>query len=106
MPPARASSRERTPIMRARLVALLVVGFLLAPLPVLAAAPERAGTDSSSWMEGWFSRLAGPVLNLFGTSEQDLGPSVDPNGLTPPAQPAPAEGDDDGDLGPGVDPDG
>jgi hypothetical protein len=71
------------------------------------AAPERAGSESSSWtVHAWLSRLAGSILSLFGASEADLGPTVDPNGLTAPPSPSSGEEEGNGDLGPTVDPDG
>jgi len=92
--------------MRARLVALVLVGSLLAPLPAMAA-PERAEPGSSSWtVDGLLSRLAGSILRLFGASEGDLGPLVDPDGFTAPPSPSSGEEEGDGDLGPTIDPDG
>ncbi len=73
--------------MRARLFTLLVVGLLLAPMPALAAPERSAREEGSGWVEGAWSRLTESVSRLFGASEDDKGPGIDPNGVTNPPPP-------------------
>ncbi|MGH7339230.1 MAG: hypothetical protein ACREKH_01940, partial [Candidatus Rokuibacteriota bacterium] len=89
--------------MRARLVALVLAGSLLAPLPAMAA-PERADSEASSWtVDGLLSRLAGSISRLFGATDGDLGATVDPDGLAAPPSPSSGDEEGDGDHGPTVD---
>lgn len=87
--------------MRTRCTVLLVVALLLAPLPAVAA-PQRAEPEAgTSWFDAFLLHLTEPISRLFGASEEDLGPGIDPGELeSPPPPPI------DEDKGPGVDPDG
>lgn len=81
--------------MRARLLTLLVVGLLLAPLPALAAPDFSAREEGAGWIEESAADLIAALANLLGKStgsnEGDHGPTIDPDGIvSPPTQPAPA----------------
>lgn len=77
--------------MRARLLALLVVGLLLAPLPVLAAPDRSAHEEGAGLVEGIWFRFADTVSRVFGGSEGpnegDHGPTIDPSGVAAPTPP-------------------
>jgi hypothetical protein len=73
--------------MRTRLFALVAVVLLLAPLPALAA-PERGEAEPrDSVIDSVLTRLADSLSRVFGTSEEDNGPTVDPDGLVAPSPP-------------------
>ena len=78
--------------MRARLCALLVVGLLLAPLPALAAPDRSPREEGAGLAEGLWLHFVESISTLFDASEDDKGPGVDPNGLTPPLPPPPSGG--------------
>ncbi len=71
--------------MRTRLSALVAVTLLLAPSAAFAA-PQRAEPEArGSVLDTVLQRLAGSVGKLFGASEEDKGPTIDPSGLVTPA---------------------
>lgn len=112
--------------MRTRLAALVLAGLLLAPLPVFAS-PERAEVEAAFSLDALLARWAQAIAGWIASGESgsddfgprldpdvaiaprgsaseaegDLGPDVDPNGLTDPPTPPP-----EADLGPDVDPNG
>lgn len=92
------STKSKSPIRRLAALAL-AAALVVATLPVLAA-PSDASTGAPTGAEaiwGWWNALTTTVSSLFGASEGDAGPSMDPDGLNV---------NDGGDAGAGMDPNG
>lgn len=99
----------------------LAVALALLAAPAAGAAPRQDGADvtaaAGARISGWLGDLWRVVFGA-GSSEDDRGPEIDPNGLVPPPGGGGAKGGTSagsgggtaaqcsGDCGPGIDPDG
>jgi hypothetical protein len=98
----------RRRLCSAALVLSLVLAMALAAIPAGAVQPRRArpATDAWSWLPQLWRAAIERVVSM--ARQGDLGPGMDPNGLSAAPGPAPQGGVPSGasDLGPDMDPNG